>query len=72
LGIIVCPKQWKAPVNDSGDVIKKVSQQKKTREFMDNIDDLVHHIFSSPEHAEQKQIWLDILQDYREAMKILR
>jgi hypothetical protein len=66
-GTIICPKQWKVPVDDTGDTIAKVSfSNKKTLEFMDKIDALVNHIFLAPVHVEQKQIWLNMLQDYRE------
>ena len=73
LGTVIRPKQWKVPVDDSGDSISKVSLSNKiTREFIDNIEALVHHIFLLPEYTEQKQIWINMLQDYRDAMEIFR
>jgi len=73
LGTVIRPKQWKVPVDDSGDSISKVSLSNKiTREFIVNIEALVHHIFLLPEYTEQKQIWINMLQDYRDAMEIFR
>jgi len=70
LGTVIRPKQWKVPVVDSGDSISKVSLSNKiTREFIVNIEALVHHIFLLPEYTEQKQIWINMLQGYRDAME---
>jgi len=44
----------------------------KTCTFIDNLDYLVDHVFSNPIHEEQKQIWKQMLNNYREAMIILR
>ena len=72
-GTVSRPKQWKVPINDSGDSVVKVSlSNKKTRTFVDNLDFLVEQIFSSPENEERKRIWKELLQNYREAMIILR
>jgi hypothetical protein len=47
LGSAARPKQWKVPLNDSGDSINKVSlATKKTRLFIDNIFCLIDYIFS--------------------------
>jgi hypothetical protein len=73
LGTLIRPKQWKVPVNDAGDAVTKVSlSNKKTRLFVDNLDELIQHIFSNPIHEERKQIWKRMVQNYREAMVILR
>jgi len=73
LGTVTRPKQWKLPLSLTNDGVGKVSlSNAKTRLFMDNISELVDYTFSSPEDAELKQIWDKMLQDYNEAMKILR
>ena len=73
LGTVTRPKQWKLPLSLTNDGAGKVSlSNAKTRLFMDNISELVDYTFSSPEDAELKQIWDKMLQDYNEAMKILR
>jgi hypothetical protein len=73
LGTLLRPKQWKVPVNEAGDAVTKVSlSNKKTRLFVDNIDSLIDQIFSSPADTELKQIWKQMLQDYRDALTILR
>jgi hypothetical protein len=66
------PKQWKVPVNEAGDSVMKVKLSNKRKcLFVDNLDFLVDHIFSSPRQEERKRIWKQMLQDYREAMIIL-
>ncbi len=73
LGSILRPKQWKLPLNEKGDTICKVSlTNNKARLFLDNIEALVHHIFSAPIHDQRKQIWLKLISDYRDAMRILQ
>jgi hypothetical protein len=73
LGTVVRPKQWKVPISDSGDSLVKMSlSSNKTRTFIDNLDYLVDHVFSNPIHEEQKQIWKQMLNNYREAIIILR
>jgi hypothetical protein len=73
LGTLVRPKQWKVPLNDAGDSVNKVSfSNKKTRLFIDNINILVDYVFSAPEDSERKEIWRKMLQDYRDALIILR
>lgn len=73
LGTAAHPKQWKVPMNEAGDAINKVSfSNKKTRLFIDNIFHLVDYIFSSPEDVEPRDIWRKMLQDYRDALLILR
>lgn len=67
------PKQWKLPLCDAGDSVNKVSlSNKKTRLFMDNVICLVEYIFSAPEDAEMKEIWRQMIFDYRDAINILR
>jgi hypothetical protein len=73
LGTLVCPRQWKVPINEAGDAVTKVSlSNKKTRLFSDNIDVLIDYVFSSPQDSERHQIWKKIIQDYRKALTILR
>jgi len=73
LGTVVHTTQWKVPISDSGDSVVKVSlSNNKTCTFIDNLDYLVDHVFSNPIHEEQKQIWKQMLNNYREAMIILR
>ncbi len=73
LGTLQRPKQWKAPLNDAGDAISKVSfSNKKTRQFIDNMSCLIDFIFSAPSDAELKEIWKKMIQDYSEALVILR
>jgi len=56
LGTVSHSKQWKVPINDSGDSVVKVSlSNKKTRTFIDNLD-FLEHIFSSPANQEHKRI----------------
>jgi hypothetical protein len=72
LGTLARPKQWKVPLNDKGDAINKVSlSNKKTRQFIDSMDELVNHIFSLDDHVEEREVWKNMLQDYRDAMEIL-
>jgi hypothetical protein len=73
LGSMTRPKQWKVPLSQKNDSVVKVSfSNKKTRLFMDNITHLVDYIFSSADDAEMKAIWRKMIQDYSDAMKILR
>ncbi len=73
IGTVLRPKQWKVPVNQAGDAVTKVSfSNKKTRLFIDNIICLIDYIFSAPEDAELKGIWTKMVEDYRDAMLILR
>jgi len=73
LGTETRPKQWKVPLNEKGDSIAKVSlSNNKTRIFLDNILHLVDFVFSSPEDSEMKIIWQTMIQDYCDAMAILR
>jgi hypothetical protein len=39
---------------------------------MDNIDTVMHHVFSGPDHAQRLQIWLRMITNYWEAIRILR
>jgi len=73
LGSITRPKQWRCPLNQKGDAVTKVSfSNKKMRLAMDNIAHLVDFVFSSPDDTELKGIWMKMLDDDQEAMKILR
>ncbi len=44
----------------------------KTRLFINNIDHLIEYVFISPADAERKRVWLKMINDYQEAMLILR
>jgi hypothetical protein len=58
IGTITRPKQWKVPTNESGDAVVKVSfSNKKTRKFVDNLDNLIDFIFSAPEDTEMNRTW---------------
>jgi hypothetical protein len=73
LGSITRSKQWRCPLNQKGDAVAKVSfSNKKMRLAMDNIAHLVDFVVSSPDDAELKGIWMKMLDDYRETMKILQ
>jgi len=73
LGTLQRPKQWKVPLSDSGDKVNKVSfSNKKTRQFVDNMYVLIDFIFAAQEDAELKDIWYKMVQDYSEALVILR
>ncbi len=73
LGSATRPKQWKCPLNDAGDSVSKVSfSNKKTRLIIDNIFCLVDYIFSREEDAELRNIWRQMIGDYRDALLILR
>jgi hypothetical protein len=64
--------QWKLPLNQKGDTICKVLlTNNKEWLFVDNIDVLVNHVFSAPINEQHKQIWLKLVSDYRDAMRIL-
>jgi hypothetical protein len=52
--------------------MKVSSSNAKTRLFMDNITPLVDYTFSAPADANLKDTWHRMLQDYSDAMKILR
>jgi hypothetical protein len=72
LGSIHQPKHWKMPFNEKGDCVCKVSfSNSKTRLFIDNIHVLIAYVFITPADEERKEIWLKLVNDYREAMKIL-
>ncbi len=59
-------------MNQKGDTICKVSlTNNKARLFVDNIDALVNHVFSAAIHQQRKEVWLKLIRDYRDAMKIL-
>jgi hypothetical protein len=67
------PKQWKVPLSIKGDSVTKVSfSNKKTRLFVDNITYLIDYVFSSIEVVELKGIWRKMINDYSDAMKIIR
>ena len=73
LGSVFRPKQWKLPLNQKGDTVCKVSlTNNKARLFVDNIDVLLYQVFSAPADEQRKQIWLKLIDDYRQAMRILR
>jgi hypothetical protein len=73
LGSETRPKQWKVPLNEKGDSIAKVSlSNAKTRIFIENILQLIDFVFSSPEDNDMKTVWRTMLQDYSDAMSILR
>jgi len=70
LGSMHRPKHWKVPLNEKGDCINKVSfSNSKTRLFIDNLHVLISYVFSAPADEQQKEIWLKLVGDYREAMK---
>jgi hypothetical protein len=61
------------PFNDVGNTVPKVSlTNKKACLFIDTLDELMEHVFPNPIHEEQKQIWNHMVQNYWEAMVILR
>jgi hypothetical protein len=73
LGSFTRPSQWKLPLSAKGDSVAKVSlTNKKTRLVVDNILHLINFTFSDPADDEKKRVWLKLIEDYREAMKILR
>jgi hypothetical protein len=73
LGSMTRPSQWKLPMSAKGDQVSKVSfSNKKTRLVIHNITHLICFTFSAAEDEERKRIWMKIIQDYRDAMKILR
>ncbi len=54
IGTVTRPKQWKVPLTDNGDAVVKVSfSNKKTRKFVDNLDNLIDFIFSAPEDTDE-------------------
>jgi hypothetical protein len=59
-------------LNQKGDTVCKVSlTNNKAQLFVDNINVLVHHVFSALADDQCKQIWLRLIDDYRQAMRIL-
>jgi hypothetical protein len=73
IGTITRPKQRKVPTNESGDAVVKVSfSNKKTRKFVDNLDNLIDFIFSAPEDTEMNRTWKTMINNYRDAMIIVR
>jgi hypothetical protein len=69
---VLRPKQWKLPLNLKGDSVCKVSlTNNKAWLFVDNIDALVNRVFSAPQHKQRKQIWLQLITNYRNAIRIL-
>jgi hypothetical protein len=55
------------------DTILKVSlSNKKTCKLMDNIDNLIDHIFQHPDDAPKRLIWHSMMQKYNNAIRILR
>jgi hypothetical protein len=73
LGSMTRTSQWKLPMSVKGDQVSKVSfSNKKTCLVIDNITHMICFTFSAPEDEERKRIWMKIIQDYRDAMKILR
>jgi hypothetical protein len=72
IGSILCQKQWKLLLNQKGDTICKVSlTNNKAWLFVDNVDELVNHVFSAVIHEQRKAIWLKLICYNRDAMGIL-
>jgi hypothetical protein len=59
-------------LHNNSQVAKVALSNKKTRQFMNNINLLIDDIFQKPEHIERRNVWKDMLQKYRHAMEILR
>jgi hypothetical protein len=55
--------------NDS--VLKVSLSNKKTRQFVSEIDVLVDYIFQHPEDAEKREVWYYLIRKYCDAMDIL-
>jgi hypothetical protein len=73
LGSVVRPKQWKVPLSEKKDAVNKVSlSNKKTRLYVDNIYHLINFVFASEEDRQLKETWTKMIQDYTQAMQLLR
>jgi hypothetical protein len=61
------------PLSEKGDSIIKVSlSNNKTCLFIDHISELIEFVFDSDEDAKMKNIWTKMMEDYQDAMAILR
>jgi len=73
LGTIHRPKLWRFPLKENRKEVAKVAlSNKKTRQFINNIDVLIDVVFHKPEHAGRRDIWRNMMEQYRLAMRILR
>jgi hypothetical protein len=73
LGSVTRQSQWKLPMSIKGDAVSKVSfSNKKTRLVVDNLTHLISFTFADDCDEDKRQIWMRLIQDYRDAMKILR
>jgi hypothetical protein len=71
LGMIHRPKMWRFSLKENRKEIAKVAlSNKKTQQFINNIDVLIDVVFHKPEHAGRRDIWRDMMEQYRLAMQI--
>jgi len=73
LGSEVRPKQWRFPLKENEKEVAKVSlSNNKTRRFVTGIDHLIAVIFHKEEDHVRRDCWLDMIEEYRLALTILR
>jgi hypothetical protein len=72
LGTVARPKQWKMHLGQKKDSVLKVSlSNKKTRQYVKNIDVLIDYVFHHPDDSEKKRVWHQMIEKYNDAMEIL-